>query len=279
MFAGIEAPRIALEPLGWRCVWENEIDKNCCKLLRKHYGDKTLVEGDIRNVDAKTIPSHTLLIAGFPCQSFSAEGSRKGLTENRGTLFSHIARIARIKRPEFLLLENVKGLISHDSGRTFAIILRTLGELGYLLEWQVLNSRHFGVPQQRERVFIVGHLRNKPSRLVFPQFFPQLILGNSKEERYENHCGKTVSPKGFAGTITANYGKLSGCSTKVISEDGQKRVLSPIKCERLQGFPDNYTEGFSFNNRYHMLGNSMTTNVIKWLGIQIMALMPLEVSQ
>src|SRR3990167_5374578 len=158
MFAGIGGFRHGLEKHRFKCVWANEIDKYACKIYRKNFGDKELFEGDIRAVDAISIPDHDLLCAGFPCQSFSIAGKRGGFEDTRGTLFFEIARIASVKRPELLLLENVKGLLSHDSGRTFGTILTTLSDLGYFLEWQVLNSKDFRVPQNRERVFIVGHL-------------------------------------------------------------------------------------------------------------------------
>jgi DNA (cytosine-5)-methyltransferase 1 len=267
LFAGIEAPRVALEPLGFRCVWENELDSKCCTLLKQKYGDETLVEGDIRNVDTKTIPNHDLLIAGFPCQPFSQAGHRKGIDEDRGTLFTHIARVARAKRPKLLLLENVKALLSSSSGRDFAIILRVLGELGYILEWQVINSRHFGVPQNRERTYIIGYHGESGFKPVFPIRFPKLLPVEG-EEKYNNHCGKTATPTGYTGTILANYGKLSGSSTKIMVE-GKKRILTPLECERAQGFPDNYTLGFSDKDRYHMIGNSMTVPVIQFLGLSI----------
>lgn len=263
MFAGIEAPRVALEPLGWKCVWENEIDKNCCKLLRKHYGDKELVEGDIRNVDTKSIPNHTLLVAGFPCQPFSVAGQRKGIGEDRGTLFTHIARVATIKRPKFLLLENVKGLLSSSNGRDFAIILRVLGSLGYLLEWQVLNSKYFGIPQDRERVFVIGHLAGASGRKIFP-----IKLESFNAESVEEWKGATSST---LSTKCVERWNCPAVEVKQKTSNGDTiRYLTPIECERLQGFPDDYTNGFSRETRYKMLGNSMTTSVIRFLGEQIM---------
>jgi len=271
MFAGIEAPRVALEPLGWKCVWENEIDKNCCKLLRKHYGDKELVEGDIRNVDTRSIPNHTLLIAGFPCQSFSVAGKRKGTTEARGTLFAQIVRVATIKRPKFLLLENVKGLLSSDNGRDFAKILRVLGNLGYVLEWQVLNSKYFGIPQDRERLFIIGYLGEQCPRGIFP--IPLEPINGESVEEWQSATSSTLSTK------CVERWNCPAVEVLQQSKNGDTiRYLIPIECERLQGFPDNYTEGFSREIRFKMLGNSMTTNVIQWLGKQIMSLGPIDFS-
>lgn len=168
MFCGIGGFRLGLEKSGWKCLWANDNNKHACKIYRKNFGDKELVESDIREISTDFIPDHTLLTAGFPCQTFSIAGRRKATKEARGTLFAHIIRVASAKRPPLLLLENVKGLLSSELGRTFATILRTLGNLGYILEWQVLNSKHFGVPQNRERVFIIGHLRGSHTAKIFP---------------------------------------------------------------------------------------------------------------
>jgi DNA (cytosine-5)-methyltransferase 1 len=127
-----------------------------------------LYEGDIRAVDPATIPNHELICGGFPCQAFSVAGKRGGFEDTRGTLFYEICRIARFKRTPYLLLENVKGLLSHGDGDTFQTIIRTLDELGYDCQWQVLNSKNWGVPQNRERVIIVANLREKCRPQVFP---------------------------------------------------------------------------------------------------------------
>jgi len=168
MFCGIGGFRLGLERNGWKCVWSNDVDKYACQVYRKNFGYRELVECDIRSVDVDSVPEHMLLTAGFPCQSFSFAGKRKGFEDTRGALFYDIARVAAAKRPSLLLLENVKGLLSNDKGRTFARILQTLDELGYDVEWQTLNSKYFGVPQNRERVFIIGHLRGTGSRQIFP---------------------------------------------------------------------------------------------------------------
>lgn len=149
------------------CVGYYEIDKYAVQTYNKNFGTN-YEPTDIRKVKADEIAEYEVLCAGFPCQSFSIAGKRLGFEDTRGTLFFEIARIVKVKRPHIIFLENVKGLLSHDRGRTFATILATLDELGYNAEWQVLNSKYFGVPQNRERVFIIGHLRGTPSRQVFP---------------------------------------------------------------------------------------------------------------
>jgi len=148
------------------CIGYSEIDKYAMQVYNKHFNHKNY--GDIKKVSPKDLPNFDLLVGGFPCQSFSIAGKRGGFKDTRGTLFFEIARIAKEKQPRLILLENVKGLLSHDKGRTFFTIISTLDELGYDVQWQVLNSKNFGVPQNRERVFIVGHLRGTSRPEVFP---------------------------------------------------------------------------------------------------------------
>ena len=174
LFAGIGGFRMGLESLGHECVGFCEIDK----FARKSYKAIYDTEGEIELHDITQVSNEDwrkfrgtvdIICGGFPCQAFSIAGKRKGfLDETRGTLFFEIARAAKEIQPPLLFLENVKGLLSHDQGRTFRTILSTLDELGYDAEWQVLNSKDFGVPQNRERVFIIGHLRGTGGRPVFP---------------------------------------------------------------------------------------------------------------
>ena len=174
LFAGIGGFRMGLESLGHECVGFCEIDKFARKSYKAIYDTKGEVElHDITQVTneewRKFRGTVDIICGGFPCQTFSIAGKRKGfLDETRGTLFFEIARAAKEIKPPLLFLENVKGLLSHDQGRTFRTILSTLDELGYDAEWQVLNSKDFGVPQNRERVFIIGHLRGSGGRQVFP---------------------------------------------------------------------------------------------------------------
>ena len=172
LFAGIGGFRYGLEQIkennNFKCVWANEINKFASKIYKKNFGEGELYEGDIRSVMAKTLPEFDMLCGGFPCQAFSIAGKRGGFEDTRGTLFFEIARIAREKQPRILFLENVKGLLSHNEGKTFETILFTLDELGYDAQWEVLNSKNFGVPQNRERVFIVGYLRGECRSEVFP---------------------------------------------------------------------------------------------------------------
>jgi DNA (cytosine-5)-methyltransferase 1 len=330
-------------------VQTEQTDVRNLPIVNKHDVEKPLSHYDyqrdgldtrsITDVSAGEIPDADLLCGGFPCQSFSIAGKRKGFNDTRGTLFFDIARIVKEKRPRYLLLENVKGLLSHDKGRTFKIILSTLTELHYDLQTMVLNSKNFGVPQNRERVFIIGHLRGTPRPQVFPitennesdivlptltarhygaqangsyirqeqakigtyrthkdgQGFREMKSGlsptipararedgsgqpvvalterrNKKAKQIRREMlkqGRDWSPRrekelvartdGRIGTLTAarNFDTMLLDNTKF-------RRLTPIECERLQGFPDNWTEGVSDTQRYKMMGNAVTVNVV-----------------
>ena len=164
MFAGIGGFRSGLMAAsGFACVGYCEIDRYAKQAYEAMYDTKgELYFADARTIDPNALPDLDLICGGFPCQSFSIAGLRRGFRDDaRGTLFFEIARIAAVKRPPFLLLENVPGLLSHDGGRTFAAILGTLDELGYDVAWQVLNSKDFGVPQNRKRVYLIGYLRER----------------------------------------------------------------------------------------------------------------------
>lgn len=172
LFAGVGGFRLGMESAGHECVAFCEIDK----FARASYKAIHNTEGEIELHDITTVTDEEIrnighvdaICGGFPCQAFSIAGHRRGFEDTRGTLFFEVARFASILKPKYLFLENVKGLLNHDKGDTFEVILSALDELGYDVEWQVLNSKDFGVPQNRERVFIIGHFRGERGRKVFP---------------------------------------------------------------------------------------------------------------
>lgn len=268
------------------CVGFSEIDKYASAIYQKHFPEHKNY-GDITKINAEDLPDFDFLCGGFPCQAFSIAGKRKGFDDTRGTLFFDIARILRAKQPRLLLLENVKGLLSHDNGNTFKTIIATLEELGYDLQWQVLNSKNFGVPQNRERVFIVGHLRGASRPQVFPitgasqEADGERIISTAIDANYwkgiDNHGARTAivqlnRPKhsndrvygkeGVAPTLNTAQG---GLRQPFIPDGSKIRRLTPTECERLQGFPDGWTEGVSDTQRYKCLGNAVTVNVIEVL--------------
>lgn len=209
LFAGIGGFRLGMESAGHECIGFCEIDK----YARASYKAIHNTEGEIELHDItrvtdesiRRIGSVDIICGGFPCQAFSIAGNRRGFEDTRGTLFFEIARFASILRPKYLFLENVKGLLNHENGITFETIISTLDELGYNVEWQVLNSKDFGVPQNRERVFIIGHLRGECTRNVFP------INGESEQSDYQppkiEIIGNTKNPNGTSkGTKSVVYG-------------------------------------------------------------------------
>ena len=154
IFAGVGGFDFGLNAVGGECVFASEIDKFAKQAYTTLHGLEP--HGDITKIDAKDIPDHDVIAAGFPCQSFSVAGKRGGFEDARGTLFFEVARIASEKHPKVLLLENVKGLVGHDKGKTLDTIVKTLNEIGYRVDFEVLNSKYFGVPQNRERIFIIA---------------------------------------------------------------------------------------------------------------------------
>lgn len=165
-FGGIGGFRLGLERAGHQCVGYCDNDKYAVKCYNQQFGE-THEPTDVRTLNADNLPDFDLLCGGFPCQPFSMAGKRQGFNEERGTLFHELVRLAEARKPPHLLFENVKGLLSAQEGYCFAYILQRLGELGYIVEWEVLDSSRFGVPQHRERVFIHG-FREERGREIFP---------------------------------------------------------------------------------------------------------------
>lgn len=171
LFAGLGGFRLALESLGARCVYSSEWDVHAQEVYRKNFG--VVPAGDITKIDEKTIPDHDILCAGFPCQAFSISGKQKGFKDSRGSLFFEVARIVKEKRPELVFMENVKNFERHDGGRTFQVIQTTMEELGYNFFSEVLNAADYGVPQRRERVYMVCFRKDlKIKEFTFPKGFP-----------------------------------------------------------------------------------------------------------
>ena len=209
LFAGIGGFRLGMESAGHECIGFCEIDKFARASYKAIHDTKGEIElHDITAVSDESIRgigSVDIICGGFPCQAFSIAGNRRGFEDTRGTLFFEICRFASVLRPKYLFLENVRGLLNHDGGATFETIIRTLDELGYDVEWQVLNSENFGVPQNRERVFIIGHLRGERTRNVFP------ISGESEQSDHQppkiEIIGNTKNPNGTSkGTKSVVYG-------------------------------------------------------------------------
>jgi len=266
MFSGIGGFELGIEQaarelgLTTECVGYSEIDKHAIKTYEEHFNHDNY--GDATTIDPLALPEFDLLVGGFPCQAFSIAGKRLGFEETRGTLFFDIARILEAKQPRYFILENVKGLLSHNKGQTFRTILRAADELGYDLQWQVLNSKDYAVPQSRERMYFVGSLGGMPRPEVFPAprpSNPHTTVGKSTEAA----VARTLTAGGNSG------GNHSGM-TILRTPQGDRR-LTPTECERLQGFPDGWTAGVSDTQRYKQCGNAVTVNVVRYVAQRLLA--------
>ena len=210
VFSGIGGFRLGLEKADsrYKCVWSCELDKFAKSVYNHNFGEDCPAQ-DIREVKTEEIPDIDMLVGGFPCQSFSIAGSRGGLEDTRGTLFFELCRILQDKKPKYYLFENVQNLLHHNGGNTFATVIKTLWELGYTVEWQVCNLRDFGLPQNRERIFIAGHLRGESC----PQIFP---IQRSERVYISPENGGDIEGEWFWGTdrvstLTRNYRKGVHC--------------------------------------------------------------------
>ena len=355
LFAGIGAFRLGLENTGHECVWANEWLERPRSIYARNFGDEP--DGrDIRDVSAGDIPNADLLVGGFPCATFSIAGKRTGfsLDDTRGTLAFEMFRLARDKEIPYILFENVKGLLNHDGGRTFEVILEVLDDMGYDCQWELLDSQNFGVPQHRERIFLIANLRGKPRPKVFPigqtnqSFVGESGIEQAKREGFFANISPTLDAhysKGGASrqyvieeeleiqvaqwrrgyfreyksngvpTLTANMGTgghnvpfikegmpkttegfhltdepmtwdIYNKRTRAISPtlttpnhnsirlsvDKRVRKLTPMECERLQGFPDGWTEFYhdgrrvSDSERYERCGRTITIPVVEAIG-------------
>lgn len=292
LFAGIGGIRLAFQKQGGRAVFSSEIDKFAVKTYRINYGEEP--HGDITEIESKDIPNHNVLLAGFPCQPFSQAGKKEGFDDTRGTLFFDIARIIKEKRPNAFLLENVKNLKSHDKGNTFKTIIKVLEEeLNYTVKAQVLRAADYGVPQNRERIYIVGFNNDFGGREV-PFEFPRKLnvptrVGNIllddvdekytiSDKLYEGHLRrkKEHQEKGngfgfslfnansaYTNTISQRYYKDG--SEILIDQGSNKnpRRLTPRECARLQGFPEEFIIPVSDTQAYRQFGNSVAVPVVE----------------
>ena len=286
LFAGVGGIRIPFEELGGDCVFSSEWDKFSQQTYEANFGE--IPHGDITEIDAKDIPKHDLLVGGFPCQAFSQAGLKKGFKDTRGTMFFEIARILDHHKPKAILLENVKGLRGHDKGNTFKTIISILNELGYqTLESTVLNAKHFGLPQNRERIFIVGY--KKHVNFQFPQ--PPMIdtrLGDildkkipdkytisdrlwegaqrRKEKYKEKGYGFGYSlfneESKYTSTISARYYK-DGAEIWIDQGKKNPRKLTPNEARKLQGFPEGFIIPVSDGQAYKQFGNAVPVPVIR----------------
>ncbi len=286
LFCGIGGFRYALEQslsensINSTCVFSSDIDLHSRKSYYANFGEYPA--GDITKINEKEIPNHDVLFAGFPCQPFSIIGSKKGFYDTRGTLFFDIARILSEKRPKAFILENVKMLVGHNKGNTLKTILRVLKELGYYIDYKVLNALNYGLPQKRERVIILGYY--KP--ILFPWPLPHSnrvslkdLLENEvdkkfyvseriRQKRLNSHKSKHVisiwheNKAGHISSYDFSCALRAGASHNYLLVNGVRR-LTPREMLRLQGFPESFDIVVSDAQTRKQAGNAVPVNMIK----------------
>ncbi|MDU3680344.1 MAG: DNA (cytosine-5-)-methyltransferase [Flavonifractor plautii] len=254
MFAGIGGFRAGLDRAGgFQCVGHCEIDKYADASYRAIHDirEEERYYPDARKIDPADLPDFDLLCGGFPCQAFSNAGRRRGFADARGTLFFEIARLAQAKQPQYLLLENVPGLLSHDHGKTFAAILSALDDLGYHVEWTVLNSKHFGVPQSRKRVFLICYLDPRCAGKILPVFgnggkvFIQLIGGPQGYRVYDSEGVACTQTSGSGGTGAKTGLYLVGFNRKE-GITGERTTALSLNASDFRGINRNQTQNAVF---------------------------------
>lgn len=303
LFAGLGGFRLALESLGAKCVYSNEWDKAVQKVYKENFGD--FPSGDITKVDIGTIPNHDILCAGFPCQAFSISGKQQGFEDSRGTLFFNIEKIIKVKKPKIVFMENVKNFANHNKGHTLEFVKTTLENLGYKFYPKVLNAADYGIPQKRERLYMVCFRNDlKITEFNYPKPFKltkhvedfllkdeeqvkhmyinrtDIYFNGNIDDKYSNKSirlgivnkggqGERIySIKGIAITLSA-YGGGIFSKTGGYLINGKIRKLHPRECARIMGYPDSYKICKSINQAYTQFGNSVVIDVLQLIAEQI----------
>ena len=295
LFAGIGGIRLGFKKAfedKIKFVFSSEIDKYAKITYKANFNETP--HGDITQIDAKDIPPHDIILAGFPCQAFSIAGKRKGFEDTRGTLFFDVARIAKYHKPKVIFLENVKGFKNHDKGNTFKVVKKTLEDLGYRVFAEVINAKYFGVPQNRERIYIIAFLDHKIDfRFPTPPNIPikvgdilekniadkytisdKLWAGHQRRKREHKKKGNGFGYSLFnenseyTSTISARYYK-DGSEILIAQNSKNPRKLTPREAGRLQGFPNDFEIPVSDTQAYRQFGNSVVVNVIEALAKEI----------
>jgi len=297
LFSGIGGFRLAFESVGAVCVFSAEIDKQACATYQKNFGENPFC--DVTKLEASALPSFDILCAGFPCQPFSLAGKRRGFNDTRGTLFFDIERILQTKQPKAFILENVKGLINHDKGNTLKVILKTLREkLNYNVFSKVLNSKDYALPQNRERIYIIG-FKEQHIEFNFPEPIKKKIdLSTIRESNLEGtdisalakaHIKTHLKNHKMYHEIKNNplllsyeirksrasfrFDNISPCLTAKMGTGGnnvpifvnEMRKFTTRECLRIQGFPESYRITPNTAQSYKQIGNSVSVPVVKLL--------------
>lgn len=282
LFSGCGGLDLGFENAGCNVVWGVDFDKFAVQTYNANF-DTKIIQEDLNNVTPSDIPDHNMLIGGFPCQPFSMMGKKEGFQDQkgRGDMFFKIIEILRIKQPEVVVLENVKDLLTNDNGHTISVIKQLLTELGYKIHMQVLNTKNYGIPQTRNRVFIVC-FKNHEIDFHFPEkvelkLTMQDLLETGVDEKYflsermvktvmswgtKNYSAKPEIDLQIARPLCATMAKMHRASQdNYVTENGRIRRLVPRECARLQGFPDSFVIPVSDTQAYRQFGNAVTVTV------------------
>lgn len=302
LFSGVGGLDLGFERQGFSISWACDKEKTCRNILSKHFPN-TKIYDDVCSIDPTKVESVDVIVGGFPCQDLSVAGNRKGLAGERSGLFYEFIRIVRDmpKQPSFVVVENVPGMLTSNKGRDFAVVLHEMVKQWNpkSIAWRVLDSRFFGVPQRRERVFVIADLagerasevlalkedmRGDPrTRTAQRKNFVSTVnsLFEEPNQKYPitiRKSRKAQTKKDFETWIETDYANTLNLfdvrqrsSVLVIENEDRVRYLTPVETERLQGFPDNWTEGLSNSARYNQMGNAVTVNVAEWVAKRLKA--------
>lgn len=305
MFAGIGGIDLGFEQAGCKTVWANDIDKYACRTYRLNFGDEYLVEGDIQNVSTADIPDFDILLAGFPCQAFSSVGLLKGFEDPRGNLFFETARVIAAKKPLIVFFENVANLLKHDEGRTFQTIYNTMVELGYFVRYKVMNASDYGIPQQRNRIYIVSFLdpvladrfgfpaEKKLTRDAFSYFdkerqadsyymdghrmWDEMMAYMTDRHRIYRFTdwGLSRGRDGICPTLLAAMGSPYE-RIPFFFDDYSVRKITQREAARLQGFPEDFILPIDRIPKqvYKQIGNSVCVPIIREIAENILKILP-----
>ena len=301
LFSGIGGIDLGFEQAGFEIAWANEADAAACKTYRHNFPNTLLIEGDIRNINPNDLPDIDVLVAGFPCQSFSVMGYQRGFKDPRGNLFFEIARFIDAKMPRIVFLENVQNLMEHDNGKTFLVIYNTLAQFGYSVKYKVINATNVNIPQNRARIFIVAFRDiNDCDQFAFPESVPlettiddiidrsikhdDVYYYGSKSRYFKQLNAKIVDKTGIyriddsgiatrkwdiCPTLKANMGTYHD-RVPIIRDDFGIRKLTPMECLAFQGFPKDYAfKGISLDCAYKQCGNTVCVPVIKRIAVNM----------
>jgi DNA (cytosine-5)-methyltransferase 1 len=262
LFSGIGGFHLGLSPLGGKCLMASDILPIACETYFANFGIQPL--GDITKISLKDIPKHDLLCGGFPCQAFSNVGHKKGFEDPRGEMIFEVFRILKGKKPKAFILENVKGLATHNQGKTLTFIIESLQNLGYTVKNQVLEAKDYGLPQIRKRLFIVGVRNDIKIDFEFPKpitlkYTLSEVLGGVVEREF----GFTVRIGGRRSGINNRY---NWDSYKV---NGEVRYITPEECMLLQGFEKNFKLKGTESQKYYQVGNTVPTTIIHEIGKEL----------